>query len=581
MSLRSRLPLLGDASPRGAADVSPGGSPGVPDELTPQVERKGEMSSLESPDFPPPPSMQPADEHEPPAAEPFAAPQLPPPQPFNEMQPLQPLDATPVESYPLQQPESVELQPPLQHAEPVKPLEPAPAIEPLQPLQPTMPPRLPLLTATEPATAAAPPAVATPAPTPEEVANLGVPLGTLIFRAGLLTEEQLEDALQEGVRSGKRLGEVLLEGGLIDERDLGRLLADQKGLRFVELSQLTLDPAATGLLSAEKAHMFAALAVGFEEGVPVVAVADPSNELVVENLRRALGSDPRLVVASRSDLHATIDRVHGTPVEEPVVEPPLAAEPVFVAPPQPEPVAEPVVEPQREPLAVEPAAPAAPDGAFAPEAPAELSPLTPPVQAEPVAAEPVAPTAPEPVAPATPAPVAPEPAPVPEPVAAATPEPVLRPVEVEQVAPLVPESPPAEAVPASSPAEPQPEVLTSEPVVAAAPEQTFSGVEQELESQPEIRAEEELPSAVSYEVSLRLADGERVPIGSFADPQKAREYAREVVRHLSDETSGWPFFSGRFMRPDTILSVDIVPVGESDRWLGSTVRSNWASRLNR
>jgi hypothetical protein len=592
VSLRSRLPLLGDASPRGAADVSPGGSPGVPDELTPQVERKGEMSSFESPGFPPPPSMQPADEHEPPAAEPFAAPQLPPLQPFNEMQPLQPLDATPVESYPLQQPESVELQSPLQHVEPVQPLEPAPALEPLQPLQPTMPPPLPLLTATEPGTAAAPPAVATPAPTPEEVANLGVPLGTLIFRAGLLTEEQLEDALQEGVRSGKRLGEVLLEGGLIDERDLGRLLADQKGLRFVELSQLTLDPAATGLLSAEKAHMFAALAVGFEEGVPVVAVADPSNELVVENLRRALGSDPRLVVASRSDLHATIDRVHGTPVEEPVVEQPLAAEPVFAAPPQPEPLTEPVVESQPEALAVEPAAPAAPEGAFAPEAPAELSPLAAPVQAEPVAVEPAAPAAPEPVAPAAPeaaapaapepvAPAAPEPAPVPEPVAAATPEPVLRPVEVEQVAPLVPESPAAEAVAAPPPAEPQPEVLTSEPVVAAAPEQTFSGVEQELEPQPEIGAEEELPSAVSYEVSLRLADGERVPIGSFADPQKAREYAREVVRHLSDETSGWPFFSGRFMRPDTILSVDIVPVGESDRWLGSTVRSNWASRLNR
>jgi hypothetical protein len=95
------------------------------------------------------------------------------------------------------------------------------------------------------------------------------------------------------------------------------------------------------------------------------------------------------------------------------------------------------------------------------------------------------------------------------------------------------------------------------------------------------QGDQELPSALSYEVSLRLSDGERVPVGSFNDPQKAREYARDVVRHLSDETDGWPFFSGRFMRPDTILSVDIVPVGEPDRWLGSTARSNWASRLNR
>jgi MshEN domain len=458
-------------------------------------------SSFESPGFPSQPAP-PAPAEEPVAAPTFAPLQpfdeIQPLQPFDEIQPLQPVEATPVESYPLQQAE---------------------------PLQPTMPPPLPLLTAADPVAVEPAPATAPAAPSPEEVANLGVPLGTLIFRAGLLTEEQLEDALQEGVRSGKRLGEVLLESGLIDERDLGRLLADQKGLRFVELPHLALDPAATALLSAERAHMFAALPVGFEEGVPVVAVADPSNELVTENLRRALGRDPRLVVASRSDLHATIDRTHGAPAEEPVAE----AQPEAVQGPSAE-VAFTAPHPEAEPQ---------------PEVPQLVSP------------------------------VAVEPTPVPAPVVTPAPEPALRPVEVAQVAPLVPET--QEAAP-----EPEPlPVVSPEPVVAdAAPEPTFSHV---AEPEPEPKAEgvHEVPSALSYDVSLRLADGERVPVGSFSDPQKAREYAREVVRHLSDETDGWPFFSGRFLRPETIVSVDIVPVGEPDRWLGSSVRSNWASRLNR
>jgi len=452
------------------------------------------MSSLESPGFPPAPTPT-VEGHDVPAGEPFVPPALAPLQPFDEVQPLQPLETSAVESYPPQQADAVGLQPPVQAVEP---------------LQPTMP----------------------PPPSPEEVANLGVPLGTLIFRWGLLTDEQLEDALQEGVRSGKRLGEVLLEGGLIDERELGRLLAHQKGLRFVELSQLALDPAATRLLSAEKAHIFAALPVGFEESVPVVAVADPSNELVTENLRWALGSEPRLVVASRSDLHATIDRVYGTPVEEPE---PVAAEPVFEA--QPEPVAaEPVVEVQPEPVAT-------------PEAPPLVAP---------VVLEPVAPVAPE-------LPVTPAPEPAPEP------EPALRPVEVAHVAPLAPETSEAAVAPVTAP-------MAVEP----APEPTFSHVEApEREPEAETASEQELPSAMSYEVSLRLSDGERVPVGSFGDPQKAREYARKVVKHLADETEGWPFFSGRFLRPETIVSVDIVPVGEPDRWLGSSARSNWASRLNR
>jgi hypothetical protein len=146
--------------------------------------------------------------------------------------------------------------------------------------------------------------------------------------------------------------------------------------------------------------------------------------------------------------------------------------------------------------------------------------------------------------------------------------------------PLAPLAPPA-AEPVAPPTF-NPEPVVAEPVSELpAPEPTFGRVEDELAHEPSSELEQELPSALSYDVSLRLNDGERVPIGSFAEPQKAREYAREVVGHLSDDGEGWPFFSGRFMRPDTIVSVDIVPVGEPDRWLGSAVRSNWASRLNR
>jgi hypothetical protein len=526
------------------------------------------MSSFESSGFPPPPGHPGPDAHAPEAAP------LTPLQPFDEVQPLQaepaqepepfrplqPLEAAPAETFGVQPVEPLQLQ----TVEPLQPLEPLRALE---PLQPAMPPPLPLLTLADQAPAEPAAAPAAPASSPEEVANLGVPLGTLIFRAGLLTEEQLEEALQEGVRSGKRLGEVLLESGLLNERDLGRLLADQKGLRFVELSSLTPDPTAAALLSAEKAHMYAALPVGFEDGVPLVAVADPSNELVTENLRRALGSEPRLLVASRSDLHATIDRLNAPVAEAPVTQP---EPPVVEAPVE-------VVEPA-EPVSTVPLAPAAepapqPEPSFeaaSPTAP-EVEPLVEPV-AQPVAVS-----------------QQPEPAVEPVPV----PVPVLQPVQVERVAPPQPETNghataapfvPEAAEPSVAPAapEPEPEPLVVEPVTLQppAPEPTYSRVEEE-EAREHVDSEQELPSALSYDVSLRLTDGERVPVGSFGDPQKAREYAREVVKHLDDDGDGWPFFSGRFMRPDTIVSVDIVPVGEPDRWLGSAIRSNWASRLNR
>ena len=101
---------------------------------------------------------------------------------------------------------------------------------------------------TPPAPAEAPPVAAAPEPAPEPppapapppaaveptvlpaTSMVDVPLGTLIIRAGLLAEEQLEEALQEVMRTGKRLGEVLLERGWIAEKDLGRMLAGQKDL---------------------------------------------------------------------------------------------------------------------------------------------------------------------------------------------------------------------------------------------------------------------------------------------------------------------------------------------------------------
>src|SRR5919202_2868058 len=77
------------------------------------------------------------------------------------------------------------------------------------------------------------------------------PLGTLIYRAGLLTEEQLEQALAESMKTGRRLGQVLLQWGWLSEADLGRLLAGQRGLEFVNFAEVRIDPQAMQLMPEE------------------------------------------------------------------------------------------------------------------------------------------------------------------------------------------------------------------------------------------------------------------------------------------------------------------------------------------
>ena len=126
------------------------------------------------------------------------------------------------------------------------------------------------------------------------------PLGTLIFRAGLLPAETIENALEEGVKTGRRLGEILIERGLLQEEDLTRLLAGQKGLPFVSLRAEQIDLEAVRTLSEDQARLFSALPIRFEEGLPLVAVADPTNDVLNRNIREALGQDVRFVVAGRT-----------------------------------------------------------------------------------------------------------------------------------------------------------------------------------------------------------------------------------------------------------------------------------------
>ncbi|TML85129.1 MAG: hypothetical protein E6G08_15390 [Actinobacteria bacterium] len=104
----------------------------------------------------------------------------------------------------------------------------------------------------------------TPLPSLDD-ANGGrrLPLGSLLVREGLLTREQLEQALAEKERTGHRIGEIVVERGWAQPQDVARALAEQHGLEFVDLAQAKLEPAAANLLPEKFARRYDALPVRF------------------------------------------------------------------------------------------------------------------------------------------------------------------------------------------------------------------------------------------------------------------------------------------------------------------------------
>jgi type IV pilus assembly protein PilB len=138
-----------------------------------------------------------------------------------------------------------------------------------------------------------------------------IQLGSILVRDGLLSSEQLEEALAEKEQNGHRIGEIVVQRGWVPAAALARALAEQHHLDYVDLHKTRVEAAATGLLPEHFARRYEALPIRFvSNDVVLVAVADPTNVVASDDLRLALGTNVRLGVAAAPDLEEAIDRAY-------------------------------------------------------------------------------------------------------------------------------------------------------------------------------------------------------------------------------------------------------------------------------
>ncbi len=142
-------------------------------------------------------------------------------------------------------------------------------------------------------------------------AQIFSPLARFLLQDGIVSEENLRRASEEQRRRNVPLSRILIERKLVDEAVLGEMLATRLGLEFVDLSRVAIDPAASSLLPRVLAVKHEMIPIGFRDARIVVAAADPNNVQGIDDLRAYLRRDLLLVVASRSAILATIDRLVG------------------------------------------------------------------------------------------------------------------------------------------------------------------------------------------------------------------------------------------------------------------------------
>jgi type IV pilus assembly protein PilB len=135
-------------------------------------------------------------------------------------------------------------------------------------------------------------------------------IGEVVVDLGLADREAVEEAVAAAREQGRPTGLVLVERGVLRHDQLARVVAERFGLDFVDLAVYDLDMGAANLVSAETAKRYQALPVGFaDDGSVIVAMANPTNVLTIDDIGMMTGRRIRPAAASVEDLNLLLTRL--------------------------------------------------------------------------------------------------------------------------------------------------------------------------------------------------------------------------------------------------------------------------------
>ena len=141
--------------------------------------------------------------------------------------------------------------------------------------------------------------------------RLKMRLGDLLVQEQIISDDQLQLALQQQRQTGRKLGTTLIDLGFISEVQLLQFLARQLDVPFFDLNNLTIDAAAVPLLPEVQARRYRALAVNLTDNKVTVAMSDPADLSALDAIAALLS--PRimvLAVAREGQLLEYFDRLY-------------------------------------------------------------------------------------------------------------------------------------------------------------------------------------------------------------------------------------------------------------------------------
>lgn len=137
-------------------------------------------------------------------------------------------------------------------------------------------------------------------------------LGNLLLESGLITEEQLEYVLEVQKTTDKKIGEIFVEEGIISEDEVIEMLEFQFGIPHIDLNKHLIDSEIPRLISEKMARRYTLIPVKQDGKRLIVAMSDPLNIFAIDDIKIATGLDVVPVIATNQGILDAIDQYYET-----------------------------------------------------------------------------------------------------------------------------------------------------------------------------------------------------------------------------------------------------------------------------
>ena len=135
-------------------------------------------------------------------------------------------------------------------------------------------------------------------------------LGAMLVSSGLITEEQLKNALAVQQREGGRLGSILVKMSFVQEEKLMMFLSKQYGVPYVDLTRFDIDPNIVKLIPADVAQKYQIMPINRTGATVTVAMVDPSNVFAIDDVKFMTGYNVEPVVATEAGIKGAIGKYY-------------------------------------------------------------------------------------------------------------------------------------------------------------------------------------------------------------------------------------------------------------------------------